>query len=138
MRNADENANVCAFFEIEDQTGVLDCFPRRFEEEPVLRIDVGRFPRRDSEKLRIKLIDLANESATLDDRSTGTSETASRPSTSSFQSESLALTPPGKRQPTPMMAMRSFSMVCALSRRRQLDRLHGLSCQRTDPREGRV
>ena len=43
-------------------------------------------------------------------RSAGMSPTASRPSTRSFQKASELLTPPGKRQPVPMMAMRSFDM----------------------------
>src|SRR5688500_6870257 len=35
----------------------------------------------------------------------------SRPSTRSFQRDSFELTPPGKRQPTPIIAIRSFCIV---------------------------
>ena len=57
VRNADEHPEVGSVFEIEHEAGVLDRLPRRLQQQPVLRIDVGRFPRRDAEKLRIELVD---------------------------------------------------------------------------------
>src|SRR6185295_10202550 len=63
VRNANEYSEVGAFFKIEHQPRVLDRLPRRLEEQPVLRIDVGRFARRDAEKLRIELVDAIDESA---------------------------------------------------------------------------
>ena len=57
MRNADENAEIGAALEIEHEARVLDRFPRRLEQKSVLRIDIRRFTRRDTEKLRIELID---------------------------------------------------------------------------------
>ena len=63
VRNADEHPEVGAFFKIEHQARVFDRLPRRLEEQPVLRIDVGRFARRDAEKLRIELVDAIDEAA---------------------------------------------------------------------------
>ena len=63
VRNANEHAEVGAFFKIEHQARVFDRLPRRLEEQPVLRIDVGRFARRDAEKLRIELVDAIDEAA---------------------------------------------------------------------------
>ena len=68
VRNADEHADVGALFEIEHEPGVFDRLPRRLEEQPLLRIDVGRFARRDAEKLRIELVDAIDEAAALGDR----------------------------------------------------------------------
>ena len=73
VRNANEHAEVGAFFKIEHQSGVLDRLPCRLEEQPMLRIDVGRFARRDAEKLRIKLVDAIEEAAALGDRFSGNS-----------------------------------------------------------------
>ena len=53
------------FLEIEHQAGVLDRLPGRFEQQPMLRIHVGRFARRDAKKLRIKLVDLIQKPAAL-------------------------------------------------------------------------
>ena len=58
MRNADEHSEIGSFFEIKDDPRVFDCFPRRLEQESMLRIDIGRFSWGDTEKLRIELIDL--------------------------------------------------------------------------------
>ena len=68
MRNADEDPEIGSVFEIEHEPGIFDRLPGGFEEEPVLRIDVGSFPRRDAKKLRIELIDAVNKSAALGDR----------------------------------------------------------------------
>ena len=65
VRNADEHPEVGALFEIEHQARVFDRLPRRLEQQPVLRIDVGRFARRDAEKLRIELVDAIDEAAAL-------------------------------------------------------------------------
>jgi hypothetical protein len=63
VRNANEHPEVGAFFKIEHQARVFDRLPRRLEEQPVLRIDVGRFARRDAEKVSIKLVDALHEAA---------------------------------------------------------------------------
>src|SRR4029434_3559367 len=63
VRNANEHAEVGALFKIEHQAGVFDRLPRRLEEQPVLRINVGRFARRNTEKLRIELVDAIDEAA---------------------------------------------------------------------------
>src|SRR5688572_18754880 len=63
VRNANEHAEVRAFFKIEHQACVFDRLPRGLEEQPVLRIDIGRFARRDAEKLRIELVDAIDEAS---------------------------------------------------------------------------
>ena len=63
VRNADENAEVGSTFEIEHEARIFDRLPGRLEEQPVLRIDVGSFARRDAKKLRIELIDAVNKAA---------------------------------------------------------------------------
>src|SRR5689334_17041034 len=63
MRNANKNSNIVAFFKIEDYSGILNGFPRSFQEQAMLRVDVRRLARRDAKKLRVKLIDLFQESA---------------------------------------------------------------------------
>ena len=67
VRNADEHADVGAFFEIEHHARVLDRLPRRLQQQPLLRIDVGRLARRNAEKLRIELVDAIDETAALGD-----------------------------------------------------------------------
>ena len=56
--NADEHADVGAAFQIQNQPGVLDRLPRGFQQQSLLRIDVRRLARRNSEKLRVELVDL--------------------------------------------------------------------------------
>ena len=73
VRNANEHPEVGAFFKIEHQARVFDRLPRRLEEQPVLRIDVGRFARRDAEKLRIELVDAIDEAAAPGDGLPGNS-----------------------------------------------------------------
>ena len=68
MRNADENSEIGSSFEIEHESGVFDRFPCSFEQQSMLRIYVGRFPRRDTKELRIKLIDCVDKSAAKRDR----------------------------------------------------------------------
>src|SRR5258707_9235873 len=63
VRNANEDTEVGAFFNIEHQARVFDRLPRCLEEQPVLRIDVGGFARRDAEKQRIELVDAIDEAA---------------------------------------------------------------------------
>ena len=65
MGNADEDADVAALFEIEDQPGIFDRLPCGLEQQPVLRIHIRRFPRRNAEELRIELIDLVQEAGPL-------------------------------------------------------------------------
>ena len=114
VRNADEHPEVGAFLEIEHEPGVFDRLPRRLEQQPVLRIDVGRFARRDAEELRIELVDPVDEPAALGDRLAGDARlgidksarrssgpaalqlTASRPSTSSFQNALRVIDAAGK------------------------------------------
>ena len=67
MRNADEDTEVGSVFKIEHEPCIFDSLPGGFEEESVLRIDVGSFPRRDTKELRIELIDPVNEAAALRD-----------------------------------------------------------------------
>src|SRR4029450_5190427 len=68
MRNADKHSEIGSFFEIEHESGVFDCFPCSFEQQSMLGIYVGRFPRRDTKELRIKLIDCVDKSAAKRDR----------------------------------------------------------------------
>src|SRR5262249_27268674 len=63
MRNADENSDIGSAFEIEDESGIFDRLPCGLEEETMLRIHVGRFPRRDTKKLWVELVDGVNKSA---------------------------------------------------------------------------
>src|SRR5882672_8717639 len=63
MRNANENSEIGSAFEIEHESGIFDRLPRGLEQEPMLRIHIGSFPRRDAKKLRIELIDRVNKSA---------------------------------------------------------------------------
>ena len=57
---------------LEEELGValFDRLPRRLEEEPVLRIHVGRLPRRDPEKLRVELVDSLQKPTAPSDRLT--------------------------------------------------------------------
>src|SRR5687767_11887281 len=71
MRNPNKYSEIGASFEIEHKPGVFDRLPGGLEEEPVLRIDVGSFPRRDTKKLRIELIDRVNKPAAHGDGFTG-------------------------------------------------------------------
>src|SRR5471032_1409051 len=63
VRNADEYSEISSAFEIEHEPGIFDRLPRGLEQEPMLRIHIGSFPRRDAKKLRIELIDRVNKSA---------------------------------------------------------------------------
>ena len=63
MRNADENSEIGSFFEIEHESGIFDRLPCGLEEETMLRVHVGRFPRRDTKKLWVELVDGVNKSA---------------------------------------------------------------------------
>ena len=67
MRNADEYSKISPAFEIEDEAGIFDRLPGGLEQEPMLRIHVGSFPRRDAKKLRIELIDCVNKSSAQGD-----------------------------------------------------------------------
>ena len=67
VRNANEHAEVCALFKIEDQARVLDCLPRRLQEQAMLRIHIGSLARGNAEELRIKLVDPIDEATTLRD-----------------------------------------------------------------------
>src|SRR6202011_118279 len=56
MRNSDEHSEVGPSLEVEYQTRVLNRLPGGLQKQSVLRIHVGRFPRRDPEKLWVELI----------------------------------------------------------------------------------
>ena len=68
VRDAREDRKVRPIFEIEHESRVFDRLPRRLEEQSVLRINVGRLPRRDAKKLGIKLIDRIEKAAAFRDR----------------------------------------------------------------------
>ena len=67
VRDAYEYADVRSFIEIQNNSGVLDGFPCGLEKEPLLRVDVSSLARRNSEKLRIKLVDALDETTALRD-----------------------------------------------------------------------
>src|SRR2546423_10021569 len=71
VRNADEDSQIGSPLQIQHETGVLDRLPRRLEEKPLLRVDIRSFPWRNSEELRIELIDAIDETAAPDDRFAG-------------------------------------------------------------------
>ena len=62
MRNADEDTEVGSVVKIEHEPCIFNSLPGGFKEESVLRIDVGSFPWRNTEELRIELIDPVDES----------------------------------------------------------------------------
>src|SRR3954462_4384148 len=61
MRNADEYADIAPLFQIQNYPCVFDRLPSRFKEQPMLRIYVRSFPRRDTKELGIELVDLVQE-----------------------------------------------------------------------------
>jgi hypothetical protein len=65
--NSHENGQVSSALQIQNDARVLDGLPSRLENEPVLGIHVGRLARRDSEELRIELVDSVDESPTPGD-----------------------------------------------------------------------
>ena len=67
MRNADEDTEVGSVVKIEHEPCIFNSLPGGFKEESVLGIDVGSFPRGDTEELRIELIDPVDEAAALRD-----------------------------------------------------------------------
>ena len=71
VRDADENAYVRPVLQVEHQPGVFHRFPRRLKEKTLLRIDVGGLARGNAEKLRVELVDPADETAALGDRLSG-------------------------------------------------------------------
>ena len=71
VRNTGVDTDVRPALEIKDDAGILHCFPRRLEEQALLRIDVRRLARRDAEKLRIELVDAVNETSPLGDALAG-------------------------------------------------------------------
>src|SRR6476469_2085590 len=69
--NPHENTQIRPTLQVEHKARVLDCFPRRLEEKPLLRVDIRRFAGRNAEELRIELIDAFDESTAADDRLAG-------------------------------------------------------------------
>ena len=63
MRDADEYSEIGSTFEIQHESGIFDRLPGGLEEEPMLRIHVGSFPRRDAKKLPLEFIDRVDKSA---------------------------------------------------------------------------
>src|ERR1700738_3501811 len=64
MRYTDENPEIGSALEIEHESGIFDRLPSGLEQKSMWRIHVRSYPRRDTKKLRIKLIDGVNEPAT--------------------------------------------------------------------------
>src|SRR5213075_2032341 len=62
-RDPDEHAGIRAGDGGGWDTGVLERLPRDLEEEPLLRVDVGRLPGRDAEEQRVELVDAIEEAA---------------------------------------------------------------------------
>src|SRR5262245_12410978 len=71
VRDADEYSQVGPALQIEHQTRVLYRLPSGFQHQPVLGIHIGRFSRRDPEKLRIKFIDPLQKATPASDRLAG-------------------------------------------------------------------
>src|SRR5256885_7736146 len=71
VRDANKDADVAAFLEVEDDAGVFDRLPRRLQQQAMLRIDIRSFAWRDAEKLWIELVDLIQEAGPLDERFPG-------------------------------------------------------------------
>src|SRR3954465_3943157 len=71
MRNADEDADVAALLQIENNACVFDGLPCGLQQQPMLRIDVRRFPGRDAEELGIELVDLIQESGAFGESLSG-------------------------------------------------------------------
>src|SRR4030095_14226859 len=67
MRNADEYSKIGSTFEIEHEPGVFDRLPGGLEQESMLWIHVRSLPRRNTKKLRIKLVDAVDKSASQSD-----------------------------------------------------------------------
>ncbi len=63
----DEHADIRALLQIQNQACILNRLPSCLQQQPVQRIHVGRFPRRDAEKLRIKLVKPIHKSSALGD-----------------------------------------------------------------------
>src|SRR5260370_36830398 len=57
VRDSDEDTKVSPPLKIEHEAGILDRLPGFLQEQSLLGVHVGRFPWRDSEKLRVNLID---------------------------------------------------------------------------------
>ena len=58
----DEHADIRALLQIQNQACILNRLPSCLQQEPVQRIHIGRFPQRDAEKLRIKLVNPSHKS----------------------------------------------------------------------------
>jgi len=124
MRNADEYSEIGSTFEIEHEPGIFDRLPCGLEEEPMLRIHIRSFPWRNAKELRIKLIDGVNKPAPEGD---GFASYARFSIIISLHVPAIGWhfndafpafdekLPPGKRQPTPIIAIRSFCMAVSCS-----------------------
>ena len=60
-RDANELAGVGSGDPVERNRGVLERFPGEFEQQPLLRIDLPRFPGREREELVIEAVDAAEQ-----------------------------------------------------------------------------
>src|ERR1700751_2804545 len=67
VRNPDKHSNAGAVFKIKNYAGVFDCLPGSRQPSPMLRVTVGCFARRDTQNLRIDLVDLVQKSSSLGD-----------------------------------------------------------------------
>ena len=63
VRDSDEHPNVRAVLKIQDHPRILNRLPRRFQQQPLLRIDVGCLAWGDPEELRVKLVYRVQEPA---------------------------------------------------------------------------
>ena len=68
VRDPHEHADVRPVFQIQHNPCALNRLPSRFQQEPLLRINVGRLPGRNPKKLRIELIYTINKPAPLGNR----------------------------------------------------------------------
>jgi hypothetical protein len=61
-RYPDEDSCIGSCQLLDDLTSVLKSLPGHFEQEPLLRIDIGRFTRRYTETLRLEMVCAFDES----------------------------------------------------------------------------
>src|ERR1700759_1709134 len=70
VRDSEEQTEIGAALEIEHYPRVFHRFPGCLQEQPVLGINVRSFPRGNSEKLGVKLINAVQEATAAGDRFT--------------------------------------------------------------------
>ena len=65
MRNSHKNPQIGPLLKVQNQPSILNRLPSRLQKQPVLRIHISRFPRRNPKKLGVKLVDSLHKSPTL-------------------------------------------------------------------------